>query len=621
MLVSDICALPFALWLAFSLRTGDLFAPDLSQLWLFVSALLIGIPIFVKMGLYRAIVHYMELKAFSTICKAVTLTVVIWGVILLLVDPHGVPRSSVVIFWMLALLMVAGSRLWMRWLLKSRSRKHLPRAVIYGAGASGRQLAYALRFSDRTQVAAFIDDDIELQGNDVAGHRVYGADDIEDLLNRECIEQVLIAMPAATARQKRQVLNSLEPYPVQVRILPSVEAIANGTVKLERLREVSVEDLLGRDAVAPDMLLLESCIRDKVVMVTGAGGSIGSELCRQIILHQPRALLLYERNELALYSIERELRQFLTDHYMEMELVALLGSVHHLNRAKKICVSFGVQTIYHAAAYKHVPLVECNPIEAIHNNIMGTLHMAQAALQTGVERFVLISTDKAVRPTNVMGATKRCAELVLQALNHSQAGTDTGSTCFSMVRFGNVLGSSGSVIPLFRDQIKRGGPLTLTHQKITRYFMTIPEAAQLVIQAGAMAEGGDVFVLDMGKPVRILDLAKKMIALSGLSVRDEQNPSGDIEIVETGLRPGEKLYEELLIGDNVEGTKHPLIMRASEEMIAWAELSPLLEQMQQASCEFDVGQIRELLQVTVSGYKPEANVHDILWNRQQVKKK
>ncbi|MDQ6966425.1 MAG: polysaccharide biosynthesis protein, partial [Mariprofundaceae bacterium] len=369
------------------------------------------------------------------------------------------------IFWMLALLMIIGSRLWARWLLKDHNRNALPRVAIYGAGDSGTQLAAALRFSQHTEVVAFIDDNEDLQGHDVAGVRVFSPDEMESLFESEGIEQVLIAMTNPTAGQNRAIFNRLEPFPVQVRILPSVEAIADGTIQLERLREVNVEDLLGRDAVAPDMTLLESCIRDKVVMVTGAGGSIGSELCRQIIKHQPRALLLYERNEFALYNIEVELRKLIAEQAAdpEIELVQLLGSVHHLNRAKKICSSFQVQTIYHAAAYKHVPLVECNPIEAIHNNLMGTLHMAQVAMQTGVERFVLISTDKAVRPTNVMGATKRCAELVLQALNATQSSSDASHTCFAMVRFGNVLGSSGSVVPLFREQIKRGGPVTVTH--------------------------------------------------------------------------------------------------------------------------------------------------------------
>jgi len=616
MIVFDATMMPLALWLAFSLRLGEVFIPAWTPWWVFLMPPLIAVPVFIRMGLYRTVIHLIEVKALGTIFKAVSLMVIIFALLLLLLSPHGVPRSSMVIFWMVTLLVVGGSRFWWRRILKLSQQKAVEPVAIYGAGEAAIQLMSALRLSGQVYVSAFFDDNTELHGQEVGGVCVYGPNELEQILTTLGITQVLMAIPSATMMQKKKIFDRLSPFPVQVRILPGLESLLNGTVQLERLRDISVEDLLGRDAVAPHPELLESCISDKVVMVTGAGGSIGSELCRQIIKHQPQALLLYERNEFALYSIERELHQLLGNMEQAVEIIPFLGSVKHLQRVTKICSKFGVQTIYHAAAYKHVPLVECNPIEAVLNNIIGTHKMAQAALATGVERFVLISTDKAVRPTNVMGATKRCAELVLQALN-----TQSKTTCFSMVRFGNVLGSSGSVVPLFHEQIKRGGPITLTHKNITRYFMTIPEASQLVIQAGAMAQGGDVFVLDMGEPVRIIDLARRMIALSGLTEQTDENPDGDILIEETGLRPGEKLYEELLIGEDVEGTEHPLIMRANEEMIAWETLQPLLECMQASSEDFDVPAIRDILLDLVSGYQPDDHIHDWLWNKNNLEEK
>ena len=609
-IVFDAMMIPLALWMAISLRLGDIFILAQTPWWVFLWPPLIALPVFLRMGLYRTVIHLIEIQALGTILKAVTLMVVIFALLLLLLSPHGVPRSSMLIFWMVSLLLVGGSRFCLRHFVHGYQQQKRTSVAICGAGSTGAKLVSALHLTHETYVTCFFDDNPELHGQEVAGIQVYSPDDMDTVLQPLDVHEIIIAMPSATMLQKKAVFHRLEAHPVQVKILPSLDTMVNGTVQLNHLRDVSVDDLLGRDAVAPHSELLDICIHDKVVMVTGAGGSIGSELCRQIIKHQPKSLLLLERNEFALYSIERELKQLLKASEQTIEVIPFLGSVKHLQRITKICSSFAVQTIYHAAAYKHVPLVECNPIEAILNNIIGTLHMGQAAMATGVERFVLISTDKAVRPTNVMGATKRCAELVLQALD-----TQSSSTCFSMVRFGNVLGSSGSVVPLFREQIKRGGPITLTHKNITRYFMTIPEASQLVIQAGAMAEGGDVFVLDMGEPVRIIDLARKMIALSGLSEKTVEHPDGHIVIEETGLRPGEKLYEELLIGNNVEGTKHPLIMRANEEMLGWEELKPLLEKMQEASQDFDVQTIRELLLTLVSGYKPESQIHDWMWNK------
>ena len=612
MVAADCLIIPLALWLAISLRYGVPYHVDPSQAWVFGSALLVGIPIFMKMGLYRAIVHYMEARAFMAIFRAVSAMVLLWGVILLLVMPHAVPRSSVVIFWLVALLFVGGSRLVMRWLLTDfqRDRRQMSTVVVYGAGEAGRQLVAGLREGNRLCPVAFIDDNPDLVAHEVAGLTVYAPDAMERLFAEQQVDQVLVAIPSMDHGQKKRILNLLEPYPVRVRVLPGLEALADCKVRVEAIRDIDVEDLLGRDVAAPKPELLSASIRGKVVMVTGAGGSIGSELCRQIIRQQPKSLILFEISEYALYAIEHELRRMeATDG---VEIVPLMGSVHHFQRVKRVCRSFGVQTIYHAAAYKHVPLVEWNPIEAVHNNIVTTMHVAQAALEAGVERLVLISTDKAVRPTNVMGASKRCAELVLQALS-----AEGGATRFCMVRFGNVLGSSGSVVPLFRRQIEAGGPVTVTHPEITRYFMTIPEAAQLVIQAGAMGQGGDLFVLDMGDPVKITDLARKMIQLSGLTVRDDAHPDGDIAIHFSGLRPGEKLYEELLVGDNVEGTEHPLIMRANEEMIPWEQLHSMILEMEQAAHRFDPPAIRRLLQRCVRGYRPEETIHDLTWQREQ----
>jgi len=607
----DAMMMPLALWVAFSLRLGEIFIPAQTPWWVFLMPPMIAIPVFIRMGLYRTVIHLIEIQALGTILNAVTLMVVIFALLLLLLSPHGVPRSSMVIFWMASLLIVGGSRFWLRRLVHGYQQKKRLCVAIYGAGETGAKLVSALHLTHDTYVTCFFDDNPELHGQEVAGIKVYSPDNIENILLILGVDEILIAMPTATVAQKKIIFDRLEAYSIQVKILPGLESMVNGTVQLERLRDVNVDDLLGRDTVAPHSELLAACIYNKVVMVTGAGGSIGSELCRQIIKHQPKALLLFERSEFALYSIERELNQLLKAMQESIEIIPFLGSVQHLRRVTKVCASFSVQTIYHAAAYKHVPLVECNPIEAIHNNIIGTLHMAQAAMTTGVECFVLISTDKAVRPTNVMGATKRCAELVLQALQ-----TQSQTTCFSMVRFGNVLGSSGSVVPLFCEQIKHGGPITLTHKNITRYFMTIPEASQLVIQAGAMAKGGDVFVLDMGEPVRIIDLARKMIALSGFSEKTKEHPKGHVVIEETGLRPGEKLYEELLIGDNVEGTEHPLIMRANEEMLPWQELQSLIKDMEQASSNFDPELILSLLQKIVQGYQPAEKIHDLTWQKE-----
>jgi len=488
-------------------------------------------------------------------------------------------------------------------------------------------LVAALRLGRAMRPVAFIDDDSNLYNRSIAGLRVYSPKHIQQMINETGADEILLAIPSATRARRREVLERLEPFPLHVRSIPGFMDLASGKVKVEDIQEVDIADLLGRDAVPPQQALFEQCIRDKVVMVTGAGGSIGAELCRQILSNKPDVLLLFEHSEFNLYSIHIELERLVTRTSLPVRLVPILGSIRNPDRLLDVLRTWQVETVYHAAAYKHVPMVEHNISEGVLNNIFGTMHVAQAAVQAGVANFVLISTDKAVRPTNVMGSTKRVAELILQALSRETApvlfGADdavhhVNKTRFTMVRFGNVLGSSGSVIPRFYQQIRSGGPVTVTHPKITRYFMTIPEAAQLVIQAGSMGQGGDVFVLDMGQPVKIAELAEKLIHLSGMSVRSEKNPHGDITIEFTGLRPGEKLYEELLIGDNVSATEHPMIMRAEEESFTWDVLRELLAKLLKAVEQDDYPQVRVLLREMVSGYVPEGEIVDLIYQQRRV---
>jgi FlaA1/EpsC-like NDP-sugar epimerase len=505
-----------------------------------------------------------------------------------------------------------------------------PLALIYGAGSAGRQLAAALSLNKEMLVKGFIDDDKYLQGNTINGVSVYGNTDIKNLVVRLEITDVLLAIPSANQIRRNEIIASLSGCGVRVRTLPGVLDMASGRVRISDLHDLDMNDLLGRKVVPPDVALLEKNIRNKAVLVTGAGGSIGSELCRQIIKFSPRSLVLIDNSEHALYQIYEELKKAVvlqensngeeapsgdsqsdSAKTLPIKLIPCLASVRDAELMLKIFVAHQPAMVFHAAAYKHVPLVEQNPAEGIRNNVLGTLTCAQAALETGVSHFILISTDKAVRPTNVMGASKRVAELVLQAIAEG-AVIGGHATQFSMVRFGNVLGSSGSVAPLFSAQIKAGGPITLTHPEVTRYFMTIPEAAQLVIQSSAMAAGGDVFVLDMGQPVRIYDLAAKMVYLSGLMVKDELHPHGDIEIEVTGLRPGEKLFEELLIGDNPQPTDHPKIMKAHEEFLPWAELQIELEKLNLALQACDAQLIRSTLKKLVPGYQPNGDAVD--WN-------
>jgi len=610
-----------SLWVAFSLRLGEWFLLEKNMWFLFFITPFLAIPIFLKFGLYRAIIRYIGGRALWTIFQAISIYALVLTFVIFLIGSEIdlVPRTVPFINWLVLLLLVGGSRFLARWALsdtyaklggKVSQERCAKSVVIYGAGHAGVQLASALNFGQDFNPVAFIDDDKALQKQKVNGLRIYPMSSLSYLMERHGVSEVLLAIPSATRARRSDIIRLLEPYSVHVRTIPGMTDIAQGKVKFDELQEVDISDLLGRDTVAPDKALFDTNIAGKVVMVTGAGGSIGSELCRQIIQLKPEKLILFELNEFVLYSIDKELNHALMQSKgkLNFEIIPILGSITDEVRLHKVCSAFNVQTIYHAAAYKHVPLVEQNPCEALKNNVLGTLSLAQAAMSTNVETFVLISTDKAVRPTNTMGATKRFAELILQGLSLEK----NHNTRFTMVRFGNVLGSSGSVIPLFREQIARGGPVTVTDSRIIRYFMTIPEAAQLVIQAGAMGLGGDVFVLDMGEPVRIVDLAKRMIKLSGLEVLDENTPYGDIEIIYTGLRPGEKLFEELLIGGNVSDTAHRRIMRAEEEVVPWVDLKDSIDKLSSMIENDDFEGIRSVLKGLVAGFVPQCEVGDLL---------
>lgn len=606
-LAIDVLVIVFSLWFSFSLRLGELYWPKADVAYLFILAPFIALPIFIKLGLYRAIIRYLGLYSLWVVVKAVSLYALLLSVLVLMVGGEQIPRSVHIINWALVMLAVGGSRMAARWwiseLLGARNQQvNVRRMLIYGAGSSGVQLADQLALRGDMVVIGFIDDDASLHKRQIHSLHVYPFTHLSRLIERQGVTDVLVAMPSVSRQRRQQIITLLEPYPVKVETLPTLAEIAHGKVTVDDIRDVAIEDLLGRDPVEPIAELMGKNISSKTVMVTGAGGSIGSELCRQIVHLKPSKLVLFENNEYALYALEKELTQLLNElgETSDLIVVPVLGSVFNPKRIEKICCDYCVETIYHAAAYKHVPLVEHNPGEAIQNNVLGTLYAAQAASYAKVSSFILISTDKAVRPTNIMGASKRMAELILQALD--KEGSDTK---FSMVRFGNVLGSSGSVIPLFKEQIKQGGPVTVTDPKVIRYFMTMQEAAQLVIQAGAMMEGGDVFVLDMGEPVNIFELARKMIHLSGLSIRDEGQRGGDIEITFTGLRPGEKLYEELLIGDNVTLTPHEKIMRAEEEVVPWKVLNHAVESLKNAVEQDDLEKVKGILMRTVSGYRPE----------------
>ena len=603
----DFVCLSVSFLLAAYINYGTTFTLTSASYSYIVGSILLTIALFVRLGLYRAVVRFLGGQALRAVLTGIVVSgclVFISSVLL----QQAVSLAVAMNYMFISLIFIGGSRLLVRVLVNAKAKKSNHKVLIYGAGASGRQLLLALENSVEFRAAAFVDDDPSLHGVMIKDVRVYGPQDIRKAIDRHAISRVLLALPSASRATRATILSRLEPLGLPVLTIPGMADIVDGKMKIDELQDVKIEDLLGRDPVAPIPSLMVSNITGKVVMVTGAGGSIGSELCRQILKQNPKQLILYELSEYALYEIDKDLLNKVKAAELDVQVLPMLGSVQDRKRLEEIMRNFAVDTVYHAAAYKHVPLVEYNVVEGVRNNVFGTWQTAEAAIASGVKNFVLISTDKAVRPTNVMGTTKRIAELVLQGLALRQKNTR-----FCMVRFGNVLGSSGSVVPLFRKQIKQGGPITLTHEDITRYFMTIPEAAQLVIQAGAMGNGGDVFVLDMGEPVRIYDLAMKMINLSGLTPKTKLCPEGDIEIKITGLRPGEKLYEELLIGGEEKPTRHPRIKTANEVFLKWPELNDFLIKLSRACEHYDLASIRELMLAAPTGFNPTDGIGDLLY--------
>ena len=598
----DVILALAATWGAYSLRLETLHWPQGEEWWIYLLGPILAIPIFIRLGLYRAIFRYTGLDALMTTAQAVALYALVHIAILQWYMWPTFPLTLGVLQPILFLLLVGISRAWARfWLAGVGFRRPLNqgRMLIYGAGTVGVQTSSAMAIAGDLELLGFVDDSPYKIGQTINGVPVFSPSEVPHVVSKLGITDILLAIPSVSRTRRNEIIQSLRSLHVHTRSLPGLSDLASGRVTVQDFRELDIEDLLGREAVELQTELIASSLVNQTILVTGAAGSIGSELCRQILQENPRQLLLLEHSEFGLYTLHRELQVWCKAQASTVELVPLLASVVNRRRLDWICATYQPHTVYHTAAYKHVPMVECNPSEGIFNNVFGTLNMAQAAAAAKVTRFVLVSTDKAVRPTNIMGASKRMAELVLQAL---ASQVEQGETCFSMVRFGNVLGSSGSVVPLFRDQLARGGPLTITHPEVTRYFMTIPEAAQLVIQAGAMATGGDVFVLDMGKPVKIIDLARHLVELSGLQVRDARQPEGDIEFTYVGLRPGEKLYEELLIGDNPTPTSHPRIMKAHEAFMVWPELQSQLQQLQQAANDEDVQAIKSVLLTCVHGF-------------------
>lgn len=607
-IVTDFVLLSLAIWAAFALRfENSSWVPSDKQLWVSLATVVLSIGAFVKLGLYRAVIRYISEYALLAILVGVvfsSIALIVLGYLFLTLVPRSVP----VIYGAFAFMLVAGTRFGVRTVVRRRGDRSKDGVLIVGAGPKGMQLASALAQGVEYRPLGFVSTVDSNHKSMIGNLQVYSIEHIEKAVRELEVSRVLLALEDSAPINRKELMLILEGLSVPVQTVPSMSELVAGVARINDIRDLEIEDLLGRDPVRPDTAMVSQSLFGKAVLVTGAGGSIGSELCRQILRHKPSNLVLFEQSEFSLYSIERELQSINQVEALGVSLHAVLGSVTHRRRCEAVMRAFGIQTVYHAAAYKHVPLVEHNVIEGVQNNVFGTFHAAEAAIATGAERFVLISTDKAVRPTNMMGASKRMAELVLQGLAQRQSGT-----VLSMVRFGNVLGSSGSVVPLFRDQIRDGGPITVTHQDIIRYFMTIPEASQLVLQAGSMGKGGEVFVLDMGEPVKIVDLARKMIHLMGLEEKTEDNPDGDIEIVYTGLRPGEKLYEELLIGDNPQGTAHPRIMMAREVSLSWEEIRLTLEKLDRASRHFDCESIRNLLSEARTGYSPNGEVVDLVW--------
>ena len=623
LILGDALAVLVAVWASFAIRLGEWW-PDMLQdvVWLFPLAVVVFIITFAAFGLYRSILRYADESLFFTIVQGASVGILLMMAVWVFWQEGIVPRSSWLICWLVLVGLVGGGRLLLRRYLRRRFHRAGAPVIVYGAGEAGAQLVHALRYGSEFNPVVFVDDNSQLWGSVVLGLKVRAPFKLPRLVMHHEARLILLALPSASHQRRRDILETLARLPVRVMDLPSLADLTSGARRIDEFREVGVEDILGRDSVQPNAALLQARVRGKTVMVTGAGGSIGSELCRQILSLRPRRLVLFERSEYALYAIEQELRAMLANMETSrspagrtvpvseagIELIPLLGSVVQRQRVQVVMERFGVQTVYHAAAYKHVPIVEHNPIEGVRNNVFGTWRAVTAALAAGVETFVLISSDKAVRPTNVMGATKRLAELILQGL----AG-ESGITRLCMVRFGNVLDSSGSVVPLFREQIRNGGPVTVTHPEVDRYFMTIPEAAQLVVQASAMAQGGDLFLLDMGEPVRIDDLARRMIRFSGLTIRDDEHPDGDIEIRFTGLRSGEKLREELLIGADDLPTEHPMIRRAREHHPPWSIIQDALTRLDSAAHAFDYAAVRAILLEVVAEYQPENDIEDWVW--------
>ena len=610
LVLADSLMLTMALILTFALLEKDFFAVEQKSITVLAVVIAVSMIFYTKLGLYRALVLYMGLQSTLLIVQCVTISsLLLIGSYFVFQIPVGGEIAILSLFWMMSLLFIGGSRFAGKLALRGLIHNFRPKepVIIYGAGSSGMQLVGSLQGGDQYLPVAFVDDSHEMLGNTVHGIRVYGPLSLSELTESYGVRKILLAIPSATHAERREIINRLEHLPVHVKTVPDLFEVVSGKVGVDQVRDIDIEDLLGRDAVPPDPKLLDACILNQSVLITGAAGSIGAELCRQIIAVRPSKIIILDAFEYGLYELENELLSMikLLGDDVEIQLVACLGSVCNAAFLDSVIKRYDVETIYHVAAYKQVPMVEKNIVEGARNNVFGTLVSAQAAERYAVKNFVFISTDKAVRPTNFMGATKRLSELVLQALSK-----DSTKTRFSMVRFGNVLDSSGSVVPLFRQQINAGGPITVTHPEVTRYFMTVQEAAQLVIQAGSMAQGGDVFVLDMSEPIRIVDLARKMVHLMGFAVRDETEYNGDVSIEYIGLRAGEKLHEELLVSESVTGTEHPKIMRAQEEALDWSVLKPYLDRLESACQRIDLNEIKEILLATIDGFDPESCVQE-----------
>jgi FlaA1/EpsC-like NDP-sugar epimerase len=609
----DALAIALSFYLAYALRLGRVSIDvDRPLLMCLGFTLLVSIVTFIRMGLYRAILRYMTQNALVTIFTGILISSLAMTLSAFFLHAF-LPRSVPIIFIFTTLILIGLPRLVFRNVVKMVTPRGDIKVVIYGAGETGNNLATQLQLSGEFNPVAFIDDNERLHGSVLSGLTVHHPHRLAILIKQYGVTRILLALDNINRQERVRIIRYLEPLLVQVQTIPPVTDIVRGVARINELRNIQIEDLLGRDPVEPDVHLMSKNTTGKVVMVTGAGGSIGSELCRQLIKLQPQKIILFEQNEFNLYRIEKELSAIQAGSENPVELVSLLGSVQNFPLLDMVMRQFGVHSVYHAAAYKHVPMVEQNIIEGVKNNLFGTKNAAEAALRNNVKNFVLISTDKAVRPTNIMGASKRLAELVLQDL-----ASRPSKTIFSMVRFGNVLDSSGSVVPRFREQINKGGPITVTHKDIVRYFMTISEAAQLVIQSASIAQGGDVFVLDMGDPVKIVDLARRMIHLSGLEVKDKEHPHGDIEIQYAGLRPGEKLFEELLIGNNVSGTEHSRIMRAEEHALSWSDTEALVIELKRACDMYSCDVLKELLLAAPAGYSSTENIKDFIWARKNV---